>query len=109
MHGSGSRWVPRLEFGTRQSIAQQERDAQEIRHGGRNAVGHPLTLLDASGPRGALASATGLALSGDFPVAEAFCDATMSLPIHPHMGADQVQTVIAAVNETVAAPVALRA
>ena len=46
---------------------------------------------------------------GDFPVAEAFCDATMSLPIHPHMGADQVQTVIAAVNETVAAPVALRA
>ena len=46
---------------------------------------------------------------GDFPVAEAFCDSTLSLPIHPHMDADQVTTVIAAVNACAAAPVALRA
>lgn len=46
---------------------------------------------------------------GDFPVAEALAETTLSLPIHPHMTEDQIETVIGAVNAYAQVPVALRA
>ncbi|QUS35105.1 DegT/DnrJ/EryC1/StrS family aminotransferase [Falsirhodobacter algicola] len=46
---------------------------------------------------------------GAFPIAEAYADTTLSLPIHPHMSPEQVATVIDTVNLFAAVPIAATA
>ncbi len=41
---------------------------------------------------------------GDFPIAEAYAETTLSLPIHPNLSASHIDQVVTAVNSYAAAP-----